>query len=947
VGRSLADVFVSVLPKLDPNAEKDIKRKLSKIDAEKDGKKAGQTFGHGIVGGMKESVGKAGVALAGVFAVGAVVEGLKSTVGAASDLNETVSKSNTIFGKASGSINKFASNSAKDLGLSREAALSGLSAFGNFFDQIGIGTAQSVKMSKGLVSLSSDLASFNNADPAAVMEAFQAATRGEYDSLQAFIPTVSAATVQTEALRQTHKKSATDLTNADKATALYAIAQRDAGKAVGDFARTSGGAANQQRIMNAQLTDAKAKIGQAFLPAWTGVLKLFNRALPVAMRAVSKAWTAIKEGFLEGTDGSALSTFGATVGTVFLAIQTAAIRLRPTVAKAFAVFQDVLKAVGPILRSVIAVVGRAATAISQALSGNGKGQLGGVVAQLKVNFGLVVDIVRDAMILTQIVVTRVVKFIAAVWRRYGDIITRTVLGVFGGLYKIIGGALKIIRGILDVAIGLLSGDWKRAWKGLASIAGGALDIIKGLLRVAWAIIRGIFQAGIRYLHGLWSSFWADATKRFKGALKEVADTARFLWTVLKGIFRNIVLSWLDTAGSIVHAAAKAFGWVPGVGPKLRGAAREFDKFRASVNRSLGGIDDEKVNITARFFNGLPKTLYGVRVGGGAGSRRGGITATLAGGGPVYGPGTSTSDSIPAMLSNGEHVWTAKEVSAAGGHGAMESMRSAVRGFAAGGAVDVRRLNLALGRGANEIGVVAARAIEKAVSFGGRFNAGLQGGLAFAKAQAGKPYIWGGVGPRGYDCSGFMSAIWNVVQGRNPYHRRFATGSFPVNGWVPGPGAFMIGSRRGNPGHMAGTINGVNVESSGSIGAHFGRSARGALNRMFDGVWHLRGFAKGGAVRAGDAPYDFLNPQGQEYLGNDIRKAVFGKLKTFDTGGWLPPGLTMAHNGTGRPERILGPGDGAGTTIHIHGDIYTRAASGAELVKELQHYEQRNGKGWRK
>jgi SLT domain-containing protein len=63
------------------------------------------------------------------------------------------------------------------------------------------------------------------------------------------------------------------------------------------------------------------------------------------------------------------------------------------------------------------------------------------------------------------------------------------------------------------------------------------------------------------------------------------------------------------------------------------------------------------------------------------------------GGEVSGPGTSTSDSIPAWLSNNEHVWTAREVSAAGGHDAVEGLRAAaLRGklpaFAAGGAVNV-------------------------------------------------------------------------------------------------------------------------------------------------------------------------------------------------------------------------------------------------------------------
>lgn len=62
------------------------------------------------------------------------------------------------------------------------------------------------------------------------------------------------------------------------------------------------------------------------------------------------------------------------------------------------------------------------------------------------------------------------------------------------------------------------------------------------------------------------------------------------------------------------------------------------------------------------------------------------------GGPVFGAGTSTSDSIPALLSNGEHVLTAREVQAMGGHPAVERMRmGALSGslpkFAAGGAVE--------------------------------------------------------------------------------------------------------------------------------------------------------------------------------------------------------------------------------------------------------------------
>lgn len=48
---------------------------------------------------------------------------------------------------------------------------------------------------------------------------------------------------------------------------------------------------------------------------------------------------------------------------------------------------------------------------------------------------------------------------------------------------------------------------------------------------------------------------------------------------------------------------------------------------------------------------------------------------LATGGPVTGPGPKGRDSELRMLAPGEHVWTAREVDAAGGHGAVMRLRS--------------------------------------------------------------------------------------------------------------------------------------------------------------------------------------------------------------------------------------------------------------------------------
>jgi hypothetical protein len=120
----------------------------------------------------------------------------------------------------------------------------------------------------------------------------------------------------------------------------------------------------------------------------------------------------------------------------------------------------------------------------------------------------------------------------------------------------------------------------------------------------------------------------------------------------------------------------------------------------------------------------------------------------------------------------------------------------------------------------------------------------------------------------------MSAIESVIRGEKP-HRRWATGAFVGNngpaGWVRNlKSPFMIGITNAGVGHTAGTLAGVNVESSGGLGVHYGKSARGYNDSLFTSQWGFAPAAK------------------------------------YDSGGLLQPGATMAVNATRRPERILDP-----------------------------------------
>jgi hypothetical protein len=217
-------------------------------------------IGKGIGTAIAKGIGFAIAGGAGLAVIG------KSLIDSASDLNESLSKVNTVFGDRGSDVQRFSKDAAKNLGLSETAALDATGTFGNLFDQMGLGEDVSYDMSTGLTTLAADLASFHNADISDVIDAQTAAFRGEYDALQRFVPTINAAAVEQKALEQTGKKTTKELTAQEKLLAANALMMEGAGAATGDFARTSDGAANRQRILSAQLANLRTELGQKLLP---------------------------------------------------------------------------------------------------------------------------------------------------------------------------------------------------------------------------------------------------------------------------------------------------------------------------------------------------------------------------------------------------------------------------------------------------------------------------------------------------------------------------------------------------------------------------------------------------------------------------------------------------------------------------------------------------------
>jgi NTP pyrophosphatase (non-canonical NTP hydrolase) len=244
---------------------KDIQKAIRDLKALEDRSEKTQ----GVFGKFKDLSFAAKGAIIGM-ATGAGVAITKfaaDSVQAASDLDESLSKAQRVFGDASASVEQFGSDAATNLGLSQQAALEATGTFGNLFRAMGIGEGKAASISQEVVQLAADLASFNNIDIQQALDALRSGLVGETEPLRRLGVNLSAARIENEAFALGLAETKDQLTAGSKAQAAWSLITQDSALAAGDFARTSDGLANTQRILTASIDDAQAMIGKSLLEA--------------------------------------------------------------------------------------------------------------------------------------------------------------------------------------------------------------------------------------------------------------------------------------------------------------------------------------------------------------------------------------------------------------------------------------------------------------------------------------------------------------------------------------------------------------------------------------------------------------------------------------------------------------------------------------------------------
>ena len=204
-------------------------------------------------------------------------EWISKPIDTASDYDEVFSKFNVVFGEYTENVRQWAKdvgNAETGFGRSEMALLSMLSTMQDTFVPMGFARKEASELSKSLVALAVDVASFNNKMDEDVIADFQSAIVGNHETVRKYGIVITEATLKEEALTSGITDNVKAMTNEEKIRARLNIITKGTTDAQGDALRTAKGDANTRKRLNAILEDTSKILGEKLLPANTAWLEV-------------------------------------------------------------------------------------------------------------------------------------------------------------------------------------------------------------------------------------------------------------------------------------------------------------------------------------------------------------------------------------------------------------------------------------------------------------------------------------------------------------------------------------------------------------------------------------------------------------------------------------------------------------------------------------------------
>lgn len=208
-----------------------------------------------------------------ILAVGA------ASIKLAADFDEAMNKVDVVFKDSAMDIQNWSKTTLKSFGLAQGTALDTAALFGDMATGMGLSTKEASNMSKTLVGLSGDLASFKNLRIDIAETALKSIFTGETESLKNLGIVMTQANLEAWALSKGVKANIKDMTEAQKVQLRYAFVLDKTKNAQGDFLNTQDSASNQMRIFTESLKQLGQSMAKTILPVVTSIIMKLNKLI--------------------------------------------------------------------------------------------------------------------------------------------------------------------------------------------------------------------------------------------------------------------------------------------------------------------------------------------------------------------------------------------------------------------------------------------------------------------------------------------------------------------------------------------------------------------------------------------------------------------------------------------------------------------------------------------
>lgn len=278
--------------------------------------------------------------IATAWATNTVKQTLDSWVERASDLQETLGKTNETFKSNANEVIKWSKNSINLMGLAQQTALDTASLYGDMGTGMGMTTKRASEMSMSLTRLSADIASFKNVDQTLSMNALKGVFTGETEALK------NLGTVMTQDVLEKYAKTIginkkfKDMSQTEKIELRYKYVMAYNKNASGDFERTLGNYANQSRTFDEQKKELETRLGYILLPKYNAFMKRLNGLIGKYMGSIENKFKAVFNS-LEKAFKSCKPIFKELINTFKIFTQ----KILPDIAEMSPIFNAVFKGV--------------------------------------------------------------------------------------------------------------------------------------------------------------------------------------------------------------------------------------------------------------------------------------------------------------------------------------------------------------------------------------------------------------------------------------------------------------------------------------------------------------------------------------------------------------------------------------------------------------------------